>query len=131
VRVALAECLLPSPPHLLILDEPTTHLDADSIIALIRALKHYQGALLIVSHDRFFIRCVVEGMSVRQASSTRRTDEEEESESSGDEVNDQAGSVGRVYRLTRTSGRMIHLPRGMDEYEEIVVKQLARQGINI
>lgn len=55
VRVALAK-LLWTPPHLLILDEVTTHLDADTIEALIHALRHYEGAILVVTHDRFFMR---------------------------------------------------------------------------
>jgi ATP-binding cassette subfamily F protein 3 len=57
VRVALAKLLWP-PPQLLILDEVTTHLDADSILSLVLALKEYDGALLIVTHDRFFMRLV-------------------------------------------------------------------------
>ena len=55
VRVALAK-LLWTPPHLLILDEVTTHLDADTIEALIHALRRYEGAILVVTHDRFFMR---------------------------------------------------------------------------
>lgn len=57
VRVALAKLLWP-PPQLLILDEVTTHLDADTIMSLVVALKEYDGALLVISHDRFFMRYV-------------------------------------------------------------------------
>lgn len=57
VRVALAKLLWP-PPQLLILDEVTTHLDADSILGLIIALREYDGALLVVTHDRYFMRYV-------------------------------------------------------------------------
>jgi ATP-binding cassette subfamily F protein 3 len=57
VRVALAKLLWP-PPQLLILDEVTTHLDADTILSLILALQGYDGALLIITHDRFFMRYV-------------------------------------------------------------------------
>jgi ATP-binding cassette subfamily F protein 3 len=55
VRVALAKLLWP-PPQLLILDEVTTHLDSDSIMALVLALREYEGAVLVVTHDRFFMR---------------------------------------------------------------------------
>ncbi|KAF2825101.1 ABC transporter ATP-binding protein uup-1 [Ophiobolus disseminans] len=57
VRVALAKLLWP-PPQLLILDEVTTHLDSNTIISLVVALKEYDGALLVVTHDRFFMRYV-------------------------------------------------------------------------
>ncbi|KAF1850380.1 P-loop containing nucleoside triphosphate hydrolase protein [Cucurbitaria berberidis CBS 394.84] len=57
VRVALAKLLWP-PPQLLVLDEVTTHLDADTIMSLVVALREYDGALLVVTHDRFFMRYV-------------------------------------------------------------------------
>ena len=46
-------------PHLLILDEPTNHLDLDMCHALTLALQHFEGALLLVSHDKHLLRhCV-------------------------------------------------------------------------
>lgn len=56
-RVALGQILLKKVPFLLF-DEPTNHLDFDTVEALIQALQTYKGSLIVVSHDRGFIRRV-------------------------------------------------------------------------
>lgn len=53
-RVALCKLLLEK-PDLLLLDEPTNHLDAESVSWLEKTLREYQGAVLIVTHDRYFL----------------------------------------------------------------------------
>jgi len=53
-RVALAKCLL-SGASVIVLDEPTNHLDLTSTQVMERALVHFPGAVVVASHDRFFI----------------------------------------------------------------------------
>ena len=59
LRAALA-CTIGSvqPPELLILDEPTNHLDIHAIAAVEAGLRAYDGALLVVSHDRDFLEAI-------------------------------------------------------------------------
>ncbi|GAA0623450.1 ABC-F family ATP-binding cassette domain-containing protein [Brevundimonas kwangchunensis] len=65
LRAALA-CVMTgkSPPQLLILDEPTNHLDLESIAAVEAALRVYDGALVVVSHDPDFLEAIVIGRTI-------------------------------------------------------------------
>lgn len=58
-RLSLVKFLV-DPPNLLLMDEPTTHLDLLSVEALVQALKHYEGTLVFISHDVHFIRSLAE-----------------------------------------------------------------------
>jgi ATP-binding cassette subfamily F protein 3 len=60
-RLALAR-LLVNPPNLLLMDEPTTHLDIPSIDALVNALKNYEGTLIFISHDVYFIKTLAQSV---------------------------------------------------------------------
>jgi ATP-binding cassette subfamily F protein 3 len=58
-RLALAR-LLVKPPNLLLMDEPTTHLDIASIDALVGALQGFDGTFIFISHDVYFIRALAQ-----------------------------------------------------------------------
>ena len=58
-RVALCKLLLQK-PDLLLLDEPTNHLDAESVLWLEQHLQSYEGAVIAVTHDRYFLDHVAE-----------------------------------------------------------------------
>ncbi|KAH0264282.1 ABC transporter ATP-binding protein uup-1, partial [Aureobasidium melanogenum] len=118
VRLALAKVLW-DPPHLLILDEVTTHLDPDTIQALGLRLRDYQGAILLITHDRFFMRCVVEGELSRVSTGRYEGGSEEESDDSEDGL----PACGVVYRLFKT--RLKKLDGGMQQYEEMVTRLLS------
>ncbi|MBF0387128.1 MAG: ATP-binding cassette domain-containing protein [Candidatus Omnitrophica bacterium] len=70
-RLILAKLLI-NPPNLILLDEPTTHLDVAGVEALVKALKNYRGTICFISHDLYFIREIanhiaeVEGGDIRQ-----------------------------------------------------------------
>jgi ATP-binding cassette subfamily F protein 3 len=73
-RVALAAVSYVQ-PHVLVLDEPTNNLDLESVAALAECVKHFEGAVILVSHDQFFVSqvanevWVVGGGKVRKAES--------------------------------------------------------------
>src|SRR3990167_6846563 len=56
-RLILAKLLI-NPPNFLLLDEPTTHLDVDAVEALVKALLDYEGTLVFISHDIYFVRSI-------------------------------------------------------------------------
>lgn len=72
-RLALA-LITRDAPHMLILDEPTNHLDVDAREALIRALHAYQGAVVIVSHDRHMIEMTADRLVLVDNGAAREYD---------------------------------------------------------
>ncbi len=61
-------------PHVLVLDEPTNHLDVDSREALIMAINDYEGAVILISHDRHIIETCVDDLWLVSDGTVRRFD---------------------------------------------------------
>ncbi len=66
-------------PHMLILDEPTNHLDVDSREALIRALMEYEGAVILISHDRHLVEATADRLWVVKNGTVKSYDGDMES----------------------------------------------------
>ncbi|KAK7418552.1 hypothetical protein QQX98_003897 [Neonectria punicea] len=109
VRVELAR-LLWRHPHCLILDEVTTHLDYETVTALREALRDWEGAVILVSHDRWFMRGVVEGLR------------DEDDEGSDEEDEEEIPRRRVVYRLK--GGKMSVLDNGVSEFEQLMEKRV-------
>ncbi|KAG5647286.1 hypothetical protein DXG03_000823 [Asterophora parasitica] len=124
VRLALAR-LVYSPSHLLVLDEVTTHLDSDTVLALVESLKQYRGALLIITHDRFFMRCVVEGESPNESTGVEDSDvEESDSDSEDGNRGGWQAKPGPVYRIVKSQLKLLN--GGMRKYEAIAEKAIGK-----
>jgi ATP-binding cassette, subfamily F, member 3 len=108
---------------MLVLDEATTHLDNDTIVALIHALRQYPGTILLVSHDRHFTRCVIEGAPILPCSSDVKDEDEESNESEEGE----SRKTGVVYAVGQ--GKLKALSGGTDDYIALVEKRMKRMGI--
>lgn len=105
VRLALARLLWKS-PQLLILDEITTHLDFYTVSALAEALEEWDGTVLLVSHDRWMVRRVIEG---------ERGDKDDSDEEGGRDDVDEDKRRRVVYLLK--GGVLKVLENGVDGFE--------------
>lgn len=135
VRLALALIIF-HPPPLLLLDEITTHVDFATVQALARALKRFTGAIVLITHDRWFSRVVIERESVRDASgeldagaadsdggdASSSSDDDEDGEDSG---GGGARPRGRTYRVG--NGKLKLMEKGMQGYVGIVERKLERR----
>ncbi|KAI0548549.1 ABC transporter [Xylaria curta] len=112
VRLEMARILWAC-PHCLVLDEVTTHLDYETVTALREALRDWEGAVIVVSHDRWFSRGVVEG----------HVDDDND----GSDLSDEEGETPRrrlVYRLR--AGQMSELTGGVQQFETSLEKRVAK-----
>lgn len=117
VRVALARLLWKS-PQLLVLDEITTHLDFYTVKALADALAGWNGAIVLVSHDRWFVRRVIQGEKGGMGGEDDEDDEEEESEEEREEEKRR-----RVVYVVK-EGVMKEDSRGVEGFERGLEKRI-------
>lgn len=119
--VRLALCLLfLNPPHVFILDEPSTHLDLATVSALARALQEYDGAVVLVSHDRFMIRTIIEGEPVDPDDS-----DDEETDRGEEDVDEHRRRI--VYEVK--AGKLKQLNGGIAAWETTLEKRLTKAGL--
>ncbi|KAL5365498.1 P-loop containing nucleoside triphosphate hydrolase protein [Aspergillus floccosus] len=117
VRLALAKVIWNS-PHLLVLDEITTHLDFHTVTALASALSSFNGAILLVSHDRFLMRSVIEGK--------RDLDHQLDEGFAGvDEETDESESRRRTVYVMK-GGTLREQSNGVEQFEQSLVKRVQK-----
>ncbi|KAB8272280.1 P-loop containing nucleoside triphosphate hydrolase protein [Aspergillus minisclerotigenes] len=117
VRLALAKVIWNS-PHLLVLDEITTHLDFHTVTSLASALSSFNGAILLVSHDRFLVRSVIEG----KRDEGHQLDDDFEGV---DEETDETQSRKRAVYVLK-GGKLKEQDKGVEQFEQSLVKRVQK-----
>jgi ATPase subunit of ABC transporter with duplicated ATPase domains len=120
VRLALAKILW-NPPHLLVLDEITTHLDFHTVTALASALSTFDGAILIVSHDRFLVRSVVEGKRDVDA----KLDDDFEAEDDEDDIGESTTPRRRTVFVMK-AGKLVEQGDGVSQFEKSLERRVRK-----
>ncbi len=92
------------------LDEVTTHLDSLTIRALASALKSWHGSIVLITHDRWFHKVVIEGMTM--------DDEDDEEEQDG------VAAAGKTLLVDK--GRVRVMEHGMEGYERLVKARMKK-----
>lgn len=111
VRCELARILWHC-PHCLVLDEVTTHLDYETVTALREALGHWEGAVVLVSHDRWFMRGAVEGTV-------------DDVDSDAEEDNEEEDLKRRVVYMMKDGG-LVRLENGVQKFGDLMEKRVKK-----
>ncbi|KAI9151058.1 hypothetical protein H9P43_009673 [Blastocladiella emersonii ATCC 22665] len=114
-------------PHVIVCDEGTNHQDMASIVALTRAIRNFEGAVVIVSHDVWFVQRVIEGGAIGDEDVGGGEDGEDAAEAEVQRVN-------REYEAKRLDGthQLLYVSQGRVERVEAmaeVVQRLRRERI--
>lgn len=128
VRCELAR-LLWRRPHCLVLDEVTTHLDYETVTALRVALDGWQGAVVLVSHDRWFMRGVIDGLlddGDEDGAGGGGEEGDDDHDRYGTNARDQGSAARRrlLYRLK--GGKLCRLDGGVEEFEKLMERRVAK-----
>ncbi len=137
-RIALCRLLLEK-PEILLLDEPTNHLDAESVAWLEQHLKEYQGNVILVTHDRYFLDNVVnwvleiyygQGIPFEgnysawlEAKAKRMAQEERESEARTRAINQELEWIRSSPKARQTKSKA-----RIKAFDELVAKQDAQRS---
>ena len=137
-RIALCRLLLEK-PEILLLDEPTNHLDAESVAWLEQHLKEYQGNVILVTHDRYFLDNVVNWVleiyygqgipfegnytSWLEAKAKRMAQEERESEARTRAINQELEWIRSSPKARQTKSKA-----RIKAFDELVAKQDAQRS---
>ncbi|KZV85529.1 P-loop containing nucleoside triphosphate hydrolase protein [Exidia glandulosa HHB12029] len=121
VRLALALVVFPA-PDCLILDEVSTHLDLYTVAALVRALRGFTGAVVLVTHDRHLVRTVIEGKPLLPPSEVA-PDEDDSEESEDSEEENATKEPGRVYMVAKGKVKLIN---SVDDYVALVERRVRK-----
>jgi ATPase subunit of ABC transporter with duplicated ATPase domains len=115
VRLAFAQVVWEH-PHILLLDELSIHLDFDSVRALKDALRLFDGSIIIVSHDRYLVKSIIEDDD---------DDDNNSSENEGIEDECNAKSLRTSTMFALSDKRLERLEDGVDGYERMLKKRVA------
>jgi ATP-binding cassette subfamily F protein 3 len=116
-RVALG-CVTYTQPHLLLLDEITNHLDMGSVESIVESLRGFEGAVVVVSHDVWFLRQVVMGDDGDDG------DDDDDGSDGGEK-----GEGGVLYIVNGKFGGLRRWEQGLDEYVERVRKRAWKAAV--
>ncbi|KAI0343208.1 P-loop containing nucleoside triphosphate hydrolase protein [Trametopsis cervina] len=126
VRLAFA-LIVHTRPSLLLLDEVTTHVDAPTIQAIAIALRSFTGGIILVTHDRWFSRVIIEGCSLSSAGAFGDGEEDPSDVSSSESDDDPDGNKKQGQTFYVGNGKVKLLDRGMQQYIEMVERKLQKR----